>query len=116
MRKSGWSIAFVCLATLIPATAHAQDAKPRARVGLYYFDGWSGKSHHVTKLMETEYADRKPVWGWYDDTVEIMQKQTVRTTASPSGPSIGTTQRARTRMCQRTTPWDCISRPLTASD
>ena len=30
---------------------------------------------HVTKLLETEFADRKPVWGWTDDTVEIMQKQ-----------------------------------------
>ena len=30
---------------------------------------------HLTKLLETEYADRKPVWGWKDDTVEIMQKQ-----------------------------------------
>ena len=75
MRKPGWSIAFVCLATLIPATAHAQDAKPKATVGAYYFDGWSNKTSHVTPLLETEYADRKPVWGWTDDTVEIMQKQ-----------------------------------------
>ena len=46
-------------------------------VGAYYFDGWSGKTDeiHITKLLTTEYADRKPVWGWKDDTVEIMQKQ-----------------------------------------
>ena len=74
MSKLLWSFAFV--ATLFPATAHAQDARPRATVGLYYFDGWSGKSNfHITKLLQTEFADRKPVWGWYDDTVEIMQKQ-----------------------------------------
>ena len=62
---------------LIPATAHAQQPKPKATVGAYYFDGWSGKTDeiHLTKLLETEYADRKPVWGWKDDTVEIMQKQ-----------------------------------------
>ena len=30
---------------------------------------------HLTKLLKTEFADRKPVWGWRDDTVEIMQKQ-----------------------------------------
>ena len=29
----------------------------------------------MTKLLETEFADRKPLWGWKDDTVEIMQKQ-----------------------------------------
>jgi hypothetical protein len=61
VKKPGWSIAFVCLATIIPAIAHAQDAKPRATVGLYYFDGWSGKTNeiHITKLLETGYADRK---------------------------------------------------------
>jgi hypothetical protein len=26
-------------------------------------------------LLKTEFADRKPVWGWKDDTVEIMQRQ-----------------------------------------
>ena len=39
--------------------------------------GWSGKTDeiHLTKLLTTEFADRKPIWGWYDDTVKIMQKQ-----------------------------------------
>ena len=65
------------LACLIASSAQAQQPKLRATVGAYYFDGWSGKPDeiHVTKLLKTKYADRKPVWGWYDDTVEIMQKQ-----------------------------------------
>ena len=65
------------MAFLIVSTAHAQESKPRAMVGAYYFDGWSGKtdSIHLPRLLTTKYADRKPVWGWYDDTVEIMQKQ-----------------------------------------
>jgi ketosteroid isomerase-like protein len=50
------------------------DADNKAMVGLYYFDGWSNEQH-LTKLLTTEFADRKPVWGWKDDTVEIMQKQ-----------------------------------------
>ena len=75
MKKSGWSIAFVCLAFLIPLKADGQQAKPKAMVGLYYFDGWNNKTSHVTPLLETEFGDRKPVWGWTDDTVEIMQKQ-----------------------------------------
>ena len=76
MKRLVWSIAFLCLA-LIPATAHTQQAKPKATVGAYYFDGWSGKTEaiHLTKLLQTDYADRKPVWGWRDDTLEIMQKQ-----------------------------------------
>ena len=59
------------------AAAQAPGGKPRATVGAYYFDGWSGQtdSHHLTELLKTQYANRKPVWGWWDNTVEIMQKQ-----------------------------------------
>jgi hypothetical protein len=81
--KSGESVMsqlrwlLVGLTALIPAVSVAQQAKPKAMVGAYYFDGWSGGTDeiHLTKLLTTEYADRKPVWGWRDDTVEIMQKQ-----------------------------------------
>jgi len=76
MKRFVWSLVFVCIA-FIPATAYAQPPKPKATVGAYYFDGWSGKTEaiHLTKLLQTDYADRKPVWGWRDDTVEIMRKQ-----------------------------------------
>lgn len=75
-RQGRWaSWASVCLIAVIPTIAEAQQPKLRATVGAYYFDGWSGKTNHITKLLETEFADRKPVWGWKDDTVEIMQKQ-----------------------------------------
>ena len=70
-----WALAFACLVAVFPLTAQAQQPKPKAMVGAYYFDGWSGQTNHVTKLLETKYADRKPLWGWKDDTVEIMQKQ-----------------------------------------
>ena len=70
-----FGICILCLAAQFSATAHAQQPKPKAMVGAYYFDGWSGKTDeiHLPKLLTTEYADRKPVWGWKDDTVEIMQ-------------------------------------------
>jgi hypothetical protein len=29
----------------------------------------------VTHLLQTEFANREPVWGWLDNTVEIMVKQ-----------------------------------------
>ncbi|MGW8256532.1 MAG: glycoside hydrolase family 99-like domain-containing protein [Thermoguttaceae bacterium] len=84
--------ATACFFAFIPALADAQQlGKPKAMVGAYYFDGWStsppsitldvgmvGRSRkikHVTKLLATDYADRKPVWGWEAGTVEIMQKQ-----------------------------------------
>ncbi len=72
-----WSAILACLVVIIPLSAQAQQPKLRATVGTYYFDGWSGKTDniHLPKLLKTKYADRKPVWGWYDDTVEIMHKQ-----------------------------------------
>jgi hypothetical protein len=71
----GWSIRLACAVLLLPLTAVAQQPKPRATVGAYYFDGWSGQTNHITELLKTEFADRKPLWGWKDDTIEIMQKQ-----------------------------------------
>ncbi len=61
-------VASACLA----AEPAASSAKSKALVGAYYFDGWTGD---VAKLLKTEFAERQPVWGWKDDTVEIMQKQ-----------------------------------------
>jgi hypothetical protein len=70
-------IVWSCVISLVPWAAGADEPKParKAVVGAYYFDGWSGKTTHVTELLDTKYADRKPVWGWRDDTVEIMQQQ-----------------------------------------
>jgi hypothetical protein len=74
--RHGWRcLASVCLIALIPVTAQAQEVERRAMVGAYYFDGWTGQTFHITELLKTDFADRKPVWGWKDDTVEIMQKQ-----------------------------------------
>jgi hypothetical protein len=53
-----------CAALLLPLTAEAQQPKPRATVGAYYFDGWSGQTNHITELLKNEFAARKPVWGW----------------------------------------------------
>jgi hypothetical protein len=75
MKNSLWSLILTFAAALMPLAAHAQQEKPLAMVGAYYFDGWSGKTNHVTKLLETDFADRKPLWGWKSDTVEIMQQQ-----------------------------------------
>ena len=70
------SASLACLVALIPPMAQAEQPMPRAMVGAYYFDGWSGKTKdiHLPRLLQTKYADRKPVWGWRDDTVEIMRE------------------------------------------
>src|SRR3990172_156074 len=76
-RIGSWIVILACLVSVIPLAAQGQQPKLRATVGAYYFDGWSGKTEdmHLPKLLQTKYADRKPVWGWRADTVEIMRKQ-----------------------------------------
>ena len=61
-----------------------------ALVGAYYFDGWAGTNSnannpnepwaakaptHLTRRMVEEFPEREPVWGWRDDTQEIMERQ-----------------------------------------
>jgi hypothetical protein len=69
----------------------AQETKPRIKLGAYYFGGWAGKNRSddgtpenawakgmptsVRKKLVTEFAGRMPVWGWRDDTQEIMERQ-----------------------------------------
>jgi hypothetical protein len=65
--------------------------KPRIKLGAYYFAGWAGKTTyddgtpenawakgmptHYTKKLATEFAGRTPIWGWRDDTQELMERQ-----------------------------------------
>ncbi len=71
--------------------ARAQEIQPRIKLGAYYFGGWAGKSRFddgtpenawakgapliFTKKLATEFSGRMPVWGWRDDTQEIMERQ-----------------------------------------
>jgi len=64
---------------------------PRMKLGAYFFAGWAGKTAfddgtpehdwakgmptHFTKKLATEFAGRTPVWGWRDDTTELMERQ-----------------------------------------
>jgi len=70
--------------------ANAQQSKLNMKVGAYYFDGWAGENHnannpektwaknaptHLTRRLAEEFSDREPVWGWRDDSQEIMERQ-----------------------------------------
>lgn len=56
-------------------------------IGAYYFDGWAGTNKvkneawainaptHLTKKLACQYQNRKPLWGWRDDDINIMEKQ-----------------------------------------
>lgn len=60
------------------STAISQENKPfHPKVGAYYFDGWSGKTneYHLTERLLKEFSHREPVWGWFDNTLPIMEQQ-----------------------------------------
>ncbi len=70
--------------------AAAQKNKHEVNIGAYYYDGWSGKNSKaddpnepwaknaptsLKQRMVDEFAHREPIWGWRDDTQEIMDRQ-----------------------------------------
>lgn len=77
--------------SIVSSTLMAQETNPSIKLGAYYFAGWSGQCRHddgmpgnewakgmpshFTKKLATEFAGRTPVWGWRDDTPELMERQ-----------------------------------------
>ena len=71
--------------------AGARDNNSRLKLGAYYFAGWAGKCPyddgtpenawakgmptHYTKQLATTFSGRTPIWGWRDDTQELMERQ-----------------------------------------
>lgn len=60
----------------IPAPA-AASAQTKARIGAYYFDGWSGPltNFHFQGLPFGPYQDREPFSGWQDSTPCAVEQQ-----------------------------------------
>jgi hypothetical protein len=76
-------VAFViasCAMSALTVWAAAGDHKSlteggNVRIGAYYFDGWAGTDRFVTKRMLAEFPEREPIWGWRDDSLEVMERQ-----------------------------------------
>ena len=49
----------------------------RARLGAFYFDGWSGSlsNFHFTGLVNSPYSGREPLSGWQDNTACAVEQQ-----------------------------------------
>ncbi len=86
--RHGLGVAAMVLSAVSTCLAGEAAARPRAQVGAYYFDGWAGKHRlagkedwaknaptHLSKRMLDEFADREPLWGWRDDSPEVMKRQ-----------------------------------------
>ena len=80
----------VMILLVIAACGNEQASKKRTMVGVYYFDGWSGKHRkandpnepwaknaptHLTIRLLEDFPEREPVWGWRSDSQEIMERQ-----------------------------------------
>lgn len=67
---------FILTSTLVlPLLSLSQGITDEFKVGVYYFDGWTGKTGHITPRLKGTMGDRKPVWGWVTSTPSVMQKQ-----------------------------------------
>ena len=91
MRAERKTVRILLSTCLLAVVAGAQVTTPRMKLGAYYFAGWAGKSPyddgsvsnawakgmptHFSKKLATEFAGRTPVWGWRDDTPELMARQ-----------------------------------------
>ncbi len=69
----------------------ARETKHNMKLGAYYFAGWAGKNPlddgtpeyawakgmptHFTKKLAKGFTGGTPVWGWRDDTQELMERQ-----------------------------------------
>ena len=97
--SKAWLVLLSAITTLhFQPQANAQESgldessgrQAKVTIGAYYFDGWSGRSRwaddpdqpwakaaptHLTRRMIEEFSDREPLWGWRDDSPEIMQQQ-----------------------------------------
>jgi len=59
------------------ATPGPASTQRRARLGAYYFDGWSGAltNFHFNGLVNGPYQDREPLSGWQDNTACAVEQQ-----------------------------------------
>jgi hypothetical protein len=69
------SLTFAVPCAIAPPAAAA--AQTKARVGAYYFDGWSGPltNYHFKGLPFGPYQDRQPVFGWQDNSTCAVEQQ-----------------------------------------
>jgi hypothetical protein len=69
-------ILFIITVRLMLNTCFAQKAnEEKLNLGVYYFNGWTGKTNHITPALKNQFQERKPIWGWISDSPEIMQKE-----------------------------------------
>lgn len=54
----------------------AQDVKD-IQLGVYYFDGWTGKTNHISDKLLKDYTERMPIGGYKTSTQEAVDNQII---------------------------------------
>ena len=82
MRRVLIAAASLALLALVPAAARTStQPTPSARVGAFYFDGWSGplSNFHFDGLARPgpngQFPDRRPLSGWRDNSLDAMRAE-----------------------------------------
>jgi hypothetical protein len=73
------SVAATASARVAPGSVRttASDVAPSARIGAFFFDGWSSplSSFHFGGLIGSQFSGREPLSGWRDESDEALQAQ-----------------------------------------
>lgn len=77
MKRLSIFLALLSLIVLSGCALLSTNGKTKdVQIGAYYFDGWgTDKSSAFTSKLLNQYPERKPIWGWRDDSLEIMERQ-----------------------------------------
>lgn len=54
-----------------------ENSAGKVMLGAYYFDGWTGKTTHITEALKTTYSNREPKWGWVNSNQKSIDEQIV---------------------------------------
>ena len=73
MKKSAL-ILFLLVTCVSPIKSFCQAPKSDIVLGAYYFDGWTGRTNHITSQLKT-FTDRQPIGGWITSTPDGISKQ-----------------------------------------
>lgn len=77
------NLIFVLLSLALQAQCQTPttDERNDVKVGAWYFGGWSvtpdkdGHTFHISPTLTSQYAYRSPIWGWREDSPQIMEQQ-----------------------------------------
>jgi hypothetical protein len=66
---------YFCIGLFSIRASANDNIRPGIRFGAFYFDGWTGKTFHISKKLISDFPERKPVNGWITSTQVSVDQQ-----------------------------------------